>query len=231
MQNWNDILEYIKINLGGQINLIELSDDDMVKMLKNQVLSFFSQYSPDKKYVLINSNSRLESLKGQPQFRYNIPIDKDEYIIDIFDIYITSSETLLNTFAYDYMGAIDTVMANTYIDAIKSLQVRNTWEYRPPREILFDQEISAAIVVYNVPHKLLETVKPDVYHIMFKPLCLANIKLWIASMRSKYQGLQTPFGTIELNWQQLQQEGLQEKEKIEQMLMSLPPDKLIEISV
>ena len=122
-------------------------------------------------------------------------------------------------------------MANSFIDAIKSVQVRNTWEFIPPDILQFDQEIYACVVEYNVKHETLTTVKPDVYHIIFKPLCLANVKLWIASMRSKYEGLQTPFGNINLNWQQLQQEGLQEKEKVEQMLLTIPPDKLIEISV
>ncbi len=234
MQNWNDILEYIKINLGAQINMLEIKDDDMIRMLKNQVLTYFSQFAPDKKYVLINAsnlkgNSNLPS--GQPQYKYEIPIDDDEYIVDIFDAYITSSETILNTYAYNYYGAIDAVMANSYIDALKSLQVRNTWDFRPPKEISFDQEIRAAVIVYNVNHKLLETVRPDLYQLMFKPLCLANVKLWIASMRSKYTGLQTPFGTIDLNWQSLQQEGLQEREKVDQMLQTLPPDHLIHVSV
>ena len=232
MQNWNDVLNYIKINLGASINLIELTDDEIVKNLREQVLSYFSQYSPAKKYLLINKNCWLGLPgEGQPQYQYELPIEDEEYIIDIADVYIASSETILNTFSYDYYGAIDTVMANTYIDAIASIQVRNTWEFFPPKTLSFDQEIEAAIVVYNVEHGLLETIKPDIYHIMFKPLCLANTKLWISSMRSKYEGLQTPFGAINLNWQQLQQEGLTEKEKVEQMLMSLPPDKLIEVSV
>ncbi len=231
-QNWNDVLEYIKVNLGAEINLIELSDDKIIKYLRNQVLSYFSQYSSKKNYLMINRYVNLIQHKtGQPQYQYKLPIREDEYIIDILDVYIMSSETVLNTFSYDYYGAIDSVMANSYIDAIDSIQPRNTWEFVPPDVLIFDLEIESAIVVYATEHDVLETIRPDFYHIMFKPLCLANVKLWLSSMRSKYEGLQTPFGAINLNWQELKQDGLQEKEKVEQMLAAIPPDKLIEISV
>ncbi len=234
MQNWNDVLEYIKINLGGQINLIEIKDDDIVEMLKNQVLTYFSQFTPDKKYLMVNSQNLINSVgdnRGQPRFRYNLPVSDDEYIVDIFDAYTNSSENILNTFSYNYNGAIDTVIANTYIDALKSIQVRNTWEFHPPKEIIFDMEIRSAVIVYNTTHSSLETIRPDLYQMMFKPLCLANVKLWISSMRSKYAGLQTPFGTLELNWQALQQEGMQEKESVMQMIQTIPPDHLVHVSV
>ena len=230
-QHWNDIIEYIKINLGAEINMIELSDDEMIRYLKNQVLSYFSQYSPHKKYLLVTAACQLPFKVGQPQYRYKLPVPEDEYIIDILEVSLDDQETILDTFSFDYFGCLDTVQANSFIDAIRSIHVRNTWEFLPPDILQFDQEIKACVVEYNVEHDVLTTVKPDVYHIIFKPLCLANVKLWIASMRSKYEGLQTPFGNINLNWQQLQQEGLQEKEKAEQMLLSLPPDKLIEISI
>jgi len=233
MQNWNDVLEYIKINLGAQINMLEINDDDMIKVLKNQVLTYFSQFSPAKKYCMINHSDLKENIKtGEPTFNYKIPlVDDNDYIIDILDCYISTASDLTSATSYNYSGTIDSVIANSYNDALKSLQVRNTWDFHPPRHISFDLEIRSAVIVYNIVHKLLETIKPDMYQMVFKPLCLANVKLWIASLRSKYSGLQTPFGTIELNWQALQQEGLQEKDKYDQMLMGLPPDHLIHVSV
>ncbi len=213
-QTWNDVLDFIKLKLGAKINLVELSDEELKKNISQQVLPYFSQYSPKKKFVSINSNNLIPQVKDKPRFMYKLPVKDDDYIIDILDAYVTSSDLGIN---------------NSFIDAIKSLGIRNTWEFIPPDTLVFDVEIKFGLVVYNVPHSDLNTIKPDIYHIIFKPLCLAETKLWIYSIRSKFEGLNTPFGAINLNFQQLAQEGMQEKEKAEQLLISLPPDKLVEI--
>jgi len=85
------------------------------------------------------------------------------------------------------------------------------------------------IVNYTTIHKTLDTIEPDFYAICFKKMCLGSVELWLASLRSKYEGLQTPFGQIPLNWQQLQQSGQQHLEEANQFLSSIPPDKLIEV--
>ena len=66
---------------------------------------------------------------------------------------------------------------------------------------------------------------------MFKKLCLANVKIWLAAMRSKFENLTTPFGTISLNYEVLKQEGNQEKEEVMQLLNMIPPDFLIHVDV
>ena len=235
MQTWNDVLDYIKINLGAQINLIEMTDEEIKNNINNQVLPYFSQYSPAKKYLAINSSNLLPTAKGSPRFNYKLPIEDDDYVIDILDAYSTTTDSIGDFESEIYAftgreGAMDTVISNSFIDAIKSLGVRNTWEFIPPDTLMFDQEIRFAVVVYNIPHQNLNSIRPDVYHIIFKPLCLATIKIWIASLRSKYEGLNTPFGAINLNWQQLSQEGIQEKAQMDQLLNTLPPDKLLEIA-
>jgi len=233
-QTWNDVLDFIKLKLGAKINLVELSDEELKKNISQQVLPYFSQYSPKKKFVSINSNNLIPQVKDKPRFMYKLPVKDDDYIIDILDAYVTSSDvgTNISTELYAFSSreeAMDLVINNSFIDAIKSLGIRNTWEFIPPDTLVFDVEIKFGLVVYNVPHSDLNTIKPDIYHIIFKPLCLAETKLWIYSIRSKFEGLNTPFGAINLNFQQLAQEGMQEKEKAEQLLISLPPDKLVEI--
>jgi hypothetical protein len=60
----------------------------------------------------------------------------------------------------------------------------------------------------------------------FKKLCLADIKILIGNMRSKYQ-LSTPIGQIINNADVLKQEGEELRTAVIQNLMTLPPDKLI----
>lgn len=234
MQSWNDVLDFIKINLGVPFNKLELSDDDIVKLLRSQVLPFFSQFAPRKKFKSISENNIVALTDGQPQFRYRIPLDNEEYIIDILNIY-TSMESSLLEMTTPLIGspeqAIDVTIYNSYIDIIKSMQVSNTWEFLPPDIVIFDLPLRYGILEYNTVHDDLKTIDPDKYHLMFKKLCLSNVKIWIAAMRSKFESLSTPFGPINLNFDVLKQEGTQEKDEVMQLLAMIPPDILIHVDV
>jgi hypothetical protein len=233
-QTWNNVIEYIKINLGGPLNMLEINDEDLVKLLKNQVLPFFSQYSPAQKYTYItDADMEVIEKAGAPMYIYKIPLAVDEKIIDIIDVYNSKQTALVDAFG----GAIvtartaeDLVMSNSYIDAIRSLSVRNTWEFFPPNRIGLDVDITGCTIVYNTVHETLDTIQPDMYELMFKKLCLANVKVWIANMRSKFNNLATPFGQMDLNWDRLLQEGQTEKQEVMVDLNSIPPDHFFEIS-
>lgn len=233
-QTWNDVLEHIKINLGAPLNQLELSDDIIVKHLRNQVLPLFAQYAPRKQFKAISNNDLMATTTGQPIYQYKIPLDSEEYIIDILHFYHSKETSLMDVITPLINSpdmAIDTIIYNSYADIIKSMQVMNTWEFLPPDILIFDLEVGFGILEYNTVHKELKTIDPDKYHIMFKKLCLANVKLWIAAARSKFENLTTQFGPIQLNWESLKQEGMQEKEEVMQLLNMIPPDYLIHIDV
>lgn len=131
-QSWNNIIDYIKLNLGAPLNLIEISDSNMVEILKEHVLPVFSQYHPHRKWVLMGPNDMITPEKpGQPLYRYRIPHEKDEPIIDILEVIFSSYTTLTQEYGlvpYNTLGAIDQVIANSYIDAVRSISVHNTWD-------------------------------------------------------------------------------------------------------
>lgn len=234
MQTWTDVLKFIKINLGVPLNNLELSDDELVENLKDQVLPVFSQFAPRKSFKAITSSNIIyrQNQDGHPLYQYRIPKETNEYIIDVLNVYHTQNRLLmseLSSLIHSPMQAIDIVIANSYNDIIRSLQKRQTWEFIPPDVIIFDDEIQYAVMEYQTIHDDLSTIDPDKYHLIFKKLCLANVKLWVASMRSKFENLQTPFGPLNLNYEKLQQEGQQEREECMQLLNMLPPDVLVHV--
>ena len=233
MQTWNNLLDFIKINF-GLINKLEISDDDLVKYIKSQVLPFFSQYRGRKKFRELSAVNRIQSLSGQPLYQYRIPLDPDEYIIDILNFSFSKNTSLIDVttpLINSPEGAIDTLIYNSYIDIIKSMQAKNTWEFLAPDILIFDFDFGYGILEYTAPHTDLRTIEPDNYQLIFKKLCLANVKIWIAANRSKFDNLTTPFGVMNLNWEALKAEGVQEKEEATQLLNILPPDFLINIDV
>lgn len=231
-QTWNNILNYIKRNLGAKLNLIELTDDEIIDGLREDVLPYFSQFTPRKKFTIITEKDKfkLDTSKGQPRYAYRL--DTDEPVIDILDVYYCDTSIVsydLSTLVYDSYSAMDLVIQNTMMDYIRSMGTRQTWEWIPPDMLIFDKELirGKAVVVYNVAHTKLEEMLPDLYQILFKPLCLANVKIWLARLRSKYETMGGPFGQINMNWSELEQQGLNEKQEIENKLYSLPPDRLV----
>ena len=87
-QNWNNVLSYIKLNLGAPLNLIEMSDDEIVENLKEHTLQTFSQYCPLKKWVYIGPEHAVNTTgtPGKPQYVFKIPKPDDEPIVDILEV-------------------------------------------------------------------------------------------------------------------------------------------------
>jgi len=233
-QHWNDVLGYIKINLGVPVNLLELSDDDLITNLRQHVMGIFSQYAPHKAWAYISGNDLFQSSTlGSPRFMAKIPVPPGTYIVDVLEAYPTKEVSIVDMYGgalINARAAMDLVISNAYIDAVRSLQARNTWEFLPPDIMIFDKETIACVVVYNLTHVSLDTVRPDLYHKCFKPLCLGHTKLWIAAMRSKFEGLATPFGQLNLNFAELKNEGQTTIDNVMNMLETIPPDIFIEIS-
>jgi len=232
-QNWNNILSYIKINLGVPVNLLEISDDDLILNLREHVLSAFSQYAPAKAYAFITSANQISGGIGSPQYMYRIPVPAGTYIIDVLEAMPTKEISIVDMYGgalINAQSAMDLVISNSYIDAVRSLQTRNTWEFIPPATMVFDKETNACVVIYNTPHTTLDTIRPDLYHRAFKPLCLGHTKIWISSMRSKFENLATPFGALNLNFAELQTSGQTLIDNVQAILDTIPPDILIEVS-
>ena len=73
---------------GAPLNLIEMSDDEIIENLKEHTLQTFSQYCPLKKWVYIGPEhaQNTTGTPGQPQYVFKIPKPDDEPIVDILEV-------------------------------------------------------------------------------------------------------------------------------------------------
>lgn len=237
-QSWSLLLDFIKLELGAPLNFVEISDDEIVKIIKEQVLPVFSQYSPLNKWVLVSDKDQIDPVAGQPRYRYKVPVDKDDFIIDILEV-ISSSYSMLSS---DYglvptsaASVQDFVIANSYIDALRSCCVKQAWTFDKPNILtmdisLADYSMTASrfiVVNYTTFHRSPETIQSDLYFLVFRKMALAYIMRVIAKMRSKYEGISTPFGQIPINWQTMLDESRQMTEECHMFLNTIPPDRLL----
>jgi len=236
-QTWSSILKYLKRELGTGVTLLEMSDDDIVEGLEEDVLALFSQYSPHRTHSFITGSNQVEFTKpGQPRWLYKIPTESGETIIDIYEVMPNTIGEYLDEFGQDVVdlnsadNMIDMVISNSYTDAARSLSVHNTWRFYPPDLLEFDNQIERATVIYDVPHVTPKTVRADMYNSTFKPLCLGTVQRWLVAKRSKFENVATPFGQINLNWNKLESDSQTHIQDAMQKLELIPPDKLIEIA-
>lgn len=238
-QSWNNTLNYIKRNLGAPTTLLEMSDEDIVEGLEEDTLALVSQYSPFKKFTFIDETDIVPMSKaGDPKWRYRMRVEANENIIDVYECMVatTSSSMLeeINELTIDmqsYYGTIDVVIQNAFVDASRSLGIRNTWEFLPPTDIMFDEKVPRCCIIYNVPHDSPKTMRPDVYNNMFKQLALGHVQRWLAAKRAMFENVSTPFGQINLNWNKLETDAQTNIQEATQKLELLPPDKLLEVCV
>ena len=237
-QSWNNTLNYIKRNLGAPTTLLEMSDEEIVEGLEEDTLSLVSQYSPHIKFTFIDDTNIVPMPgPGHPRWRYKLPVDPGDNIIDIYECMLAKYSSALEEIQAEtvdiqsYYGTIDVVISNAFADASRSLGVRNTWEFIPPDDLFFDERVNRCCVMYNVPHDSPKTMRPDVYNNMFKQLALGHIQRWLAAKRAMFENVSTPFGQINLNWNKLEADSQTNIQEATQKLELIPPDKLLEVCI
>lgn len=234
MQNWNNLLDYIKKQCGVPVASLELSDHDIKSYISDHVLPEFSQYCPATKWIKIDSNNRL-SIEESPNYNsevYQIPIDENIQINSIQDVFLYQSGVLPTDILMYLSNPQDIVLNNSMNDMVNSLQPLQTWDFIPPNLISFSKELysgfQATIIQLNIVPENLGSIPFDLYHRIFKPMCLKAIYELILSRRDKFRQVTTPFGEIVLNLETLQSKIDNLTRKIEDDLQWIPPKKFIE---
>jgi len=228
MQNWNNVLSYIKSHLGAPVNELELTDEQIIRYIQEHTLVEFSNYVPHKKYEVITSSNLVQDY---PVPKYEIPTD--DPILDVMEVYYNNDySTGLESLAAA-LGTRTTLPAvrlaleaQVRLDIAKYFAPAITFEFESPKYLYITPKVDIALVRYGTVHKNLNTIPADMYQ-LFKRLALADIMIWLGSIRSKFESLATPVAQVQLNWQQLYQEGQQIRAEVTQMLNSLPPDRFV----
>jgi hypothetical protein len=205
MQNYNNILHYIKSNLGF-LNQIELSNEDIFEYIKEHSLTELSLFDPRKKVVKI-SKEQLTDHEFE-QYCYVIPISEDEDILSILDV--ATNINGMNRRVYD---VYTNVLSNVQESMLASLTDHQTYRliYKSKETgykymISFYKELLEDVyVTLGLKHLELSTISPDVYNLYFKDLCLRDIINMLIANRSKFEELGTNNASIRLNMNFLEQ--------------------------
>jgi hypothetical protein len=231
-QSWENLIDYIKGELGAPVLNIELSDDDIMNIIKNHVLPLFSRYDPLIMYYLMFEETNC--IQFEPTKIYQI---RDfPYAIMRIDQIIAKPNLIdwnQNISVALYSGDITNLLGTNYMLQSKTLVLADdTWTFIPPNKIeliksnnsiwVYDDFIAKLACIHEDP----TTVDPDLYPYL-RDLALAEVMIYIGRIRTKFQSFNTPVGQIDMPAQELLQEGQQLKERVLEKLDRLPPDHYI----
>lgn len=255
-QNWNNIIRYIKRKLGVPLNFLELTDTDIRDIIAEDVLPAFSQYigrpgwfrlgpqhlvgtddlaTEEDESVFVDGGRRNYYMSEV----YQIPVPEDMFVVDVQELYwpqyfgATSGidAELIQSMGMLSMNPMDQAILNVYSDIQKSMMTVPTYRFIPPSKIQLDISLNgkSIIIETKMVHSDFTTIPSDMYHEIFKPWALAEVLDNVIQLRKKYRNLSTPFGEINLNWEELQTRHDTIKQTIQEKVDSLPPDKLVHV--
>ena len=228
-QNWNNILVYVKANLGTKTSDIEITDDEFINYFKEISLPYFSQISPLHAWAMVSGSNSVNISHFKSEATYQIDIEGFN-IIDVSSVYLGGSTSATLQTIYS-RNPVDIVMANTLNDMIGFLGTVNDYEFIKPNYIRFSEvpNNDTFIIELNVEHNDCSTIPGDMYHKLFRSICLVDGLELILNNRNKFTSVTTPFGNIDLNFDYIQQRINELRQKNEEIIEYLPHREYLEI--
>jgi len=231
-QSWENLLDYIKGELGAPVIQIELTDDQIMDIIKMHTLPMISRYFPLTRYYFLTENENC--VQHNPTRIYKIKnfpykILKIERIIAKPNIIDYNQNIAVALFAGDITNVL---AANNMMQSKTVVMADDSYIFRPPNTIEliksdnnfhnYNDFIAELACVHDNP----TTLDADGYDYL-KDLSLAEIKIRLGAIREKFQNFSTPVGQVQLQSTELKQEGKQEKRDILEELKRMPPDQYI----
>ncbi len=233
-QTYENLLDWVKLNLGAKTNAFELSDEDMMDIFRDHTLPEFSKYIPLIRYYRVTYENNL--VTENPTFVYQFKnfcykimrINEVIGIADLQDMDLLYANAGRQS-AYDVS---EFLMSANYLHMQSIAVPPQTWRFFAPDKIEVMRTSDAMefskdfITELACVHDNPTTVDPDMYHYL-RDLALADIMIFVGRIRSRFESFTGPYGEVQVASRSWVDEGTQLREKTVESLRNLPPDTWI----
>jgi hypothetical protein len=210
-----EVVEYVKGMLTGYAIDLEIDDQQIQNIIKNSVISILNQYVPQVKIRTIprtNFDNTTWTVELPEQQVVNI-LHVSTKPFPLYPLTLANQQSLITAQEFVLNRIIDSY-SYTY-------DVR--FSFIPPNKLqLYNEPMSDIVVMYSCSYKDDLSDVPNSLEYLVKALALANVKIAIGNIRTKYQSFDTPFGSITLAYD-IKQEGMDELRTIIEELKASPP--------
>lgn len=198
------VLRYLNRMLGASLQELELTEDQMMRVVFQESLMTFSKYFPYKFKIPVK---RSDSIGGGYSNVYKIPNDDHIEILGVHRVWLDN----MNQFGGSLLPLVnDPLQQQLLNDTLSMIITPVTFRYEAPDLITIRPKIerigTAMIEVKGVHPKHLRTI-PIAMRDQFLRLCLDDVLLSLYPLRHRFDSLTTPYGNIQLFLEQLDNAG------------------------
>ena len=207
MLTMTNVLRYIEAGLGYRFRDLEIDDNEIENAIINTTLPIFSSYFPCYYRRLINAETDLvEGTYNQyyidstdPNEEYELLGVSKVYVSDITNMGYDRNAILGNNYSTGFGGVLKDAFRMPVNPLVFNYIPPNIVEIRPS---CYQSSFLAELKIVHPSH--LRTIHPGMEE-EFKLLALYDISMYLYSIRNRFSDLQTPFGSIALSLDNLQE--------------------------
>jgi len=187
------VLRFINRSLGSVMQQIELSEEEIMRVVFQESIQTYSKYFPYKYFSYINQNNFVpDSLNS-----YKLPKQDRLEIIGIHKVFISNMTQFGSTMVPLSYNPFESQIFNDFV----SMTVTPiTFRYIAPDEITIFPKIinlqTATLEVKAVHPKHLKTIPMNMRD-EFLRLCLLDVLVSIYPLRKRFENFTTPYGAIQ----------------------------------
>jgi hypothetical protein len=214
--NLTSVLRRVEMELGVSHRVIELMSDQLIRTVKEESVQVFSQYYPHlMKHVI---NEKEDRVNPKMTGRYYIKVE-DWEILGVSKFLADSmSQGIASPYYAPYQSYQDPFDAQIGADRRSMVEEPITWKWIPPNQVETHQKWiyggNLTIEIKVVHHEDLWTI-PLTYREEFMKLALLDCKIATYAIRSQFSQINSPFGNIELNVDDLREAPQKREELLE----------------
>ena len=190
-----EVLRYINRRLGASVQLLELSEKDMMNVVYQETLPTFSQYFPFLPTCVLTAKDRI----GKSKTEYRIPNPWNLEILGIHKYVLSSNEALGGGWISPFLAnPIDSMLTSDRLSYLVTPLIVN---FLPPNRIQIKQNYYN--LIYNIcicfkctNPRHLKTIQPNL-RAEFLELCYYDVLLSLYPIRKRFENISTPYGQIQ----------------------------------
>lgn len=188
------VLRYINRMLGATMQELELTEEEIIRIVLQESLMTYSKYFPY--HYKINITDK-DSIGGGYTNVYRLPNDDRLEIIGVHRVWLTS----MNQYGSNLLPMVNDPFQTQLFNDVTSMMITpTTFEYQAPNLLTIRPKIQrnsgAMIEVKAVHPKHLKTI-PIAMRDQFLRLCLDDVLISLYPLRHRFESFNTPYGTIQ----------------------------------
>lgn len=223
MITWNDLLGYIESELGAPYQVLELSKEDLYKIIEKETIKTYSSFYPYLQNIIVDPSVDyvVSGMTREVEIGifYLKPYGELE-IIGITKLLPLVTDEHNSYYRNTTLIGIDPLSAKIFADGYSMYSTPETFDFIPPNKIEIFPKVAITrkfTVQISAIHPITLHTLPLEHRDIFFELALLDVRRKLFPIRKKFSTLETPFGSIELFMEKLDSAESDRKELIEKL--------------